>query len=287
MNYTIEKYADFKRFNQQYEEIYHFLSKTADTGYNEHFHWGRFEWMMCHSMLDVKNLDKIALFRDEKQQMVGLVTYDTEFDGSAYLIHATNDEKLLKEMLDFAVHNYGKEGCVAVNSKDALLCQVLREEGYEKRYDGGAVLQINLDNNIDYHIPEGYRLSEKDFVSDNWKYQMVIHRGFNHDDIPEKWDDELFLSRKNFNEALNVFALKEDEYCAYCGVWYTSGDTAYIEPVVTVPEYRNLGLARAVVYEAIARAKEMGAKRAVVLSEQEFYFKLGFERTSEVAYWGE
>ena len=22
MNYTIEKYADFKRFNQQYEEIY-------------------------------------------------------------------------------------------------------------------------------------------------------------------------------------------------------------------------------------------------------------------------
>lgn len=47
--YTIETYKDKKRFNEQYEQIYQFLLKAADKGYNEHFHWARFEWMMNHS----------------------------------------------------------------------------------------------------------------------------------------------------------------------------------------------------------------------------------------------
>ena len=34
------------------------------------------------------------------------------------------------------------------------------------------------------------------------------------------------------------------------------------------------GLAKAVIYEACARAKALGAKRAIVVSEQEFYFEL-------------
>lgn len=52
-------------------------------------------------------------------------------------------------------------------------------------------------------------------------------------------------------------------------VWYNGGNTAYIEPVATVPERRGKGLGRAVVYEAVNRAKERGAKRAIVLSDQD------------------
>lgn len=63
-------------------------------------------------------------------------------------------------------------------------------------------------------------------------------------------------------EYRKVFAVKDGEYAAHCGVWYTGGDTAYIEPVVTVPEHRRKGLGRAVVYEAVGRAKKQGAKRA-------------------------
>ncbi len=49
----LEQYKNYERFNEQYNDIYHFLLKVADNGYNEHFHWGRFEWMMNHSLLDV------------------------------------------------------------------------------------------------------------------------------------------------------------------------------------------------------------------------------------------
>ena len=68
-------------------------------------------------------------------------------------------------------------------------------------------------------------------------------------------------------------------------MWYNNGDTAYIEPVVTVPEYRGKGLGKAVVYEAISRAKERGAKRATVLSDQDFYLHIGLRKSSEVAAW--
>lgn len=64
--YSIENYKDNVRFNKQYEEIRKFLQIIADNGYNEHFHWGRFDWMMAHSYLDVEMLSRIALFRKMK-----------------------------------------------------------------------------------------------------------------------------------------------------------------------------------------------------------------------------
>lgn len=68
-------------------------------------------------------------------------------------------------------------------------------------------------------------------------------------------------------------------------MWYNGENTAYIEPVVTVPEHRGKGLGKAVVYEAINRAKEQGAKRAIVLSSQKFYTHIGMTKSSEVGTW--
>ena len=44
--YAIENYKGTTPFNEQYDEIYEFLLGDSDRGLNEHFHWGRFEWMM-------------------------------------------------------------------------------------------------------------------------------------------------------------------------------------------------------------------------------------------------
>ena len=63
------------------------------------------------------------------------------------------------------------------------------------------------------------------------------------------------------------------------------GEHSLIEPVVTVPEHRGKGLGKAVVYEAISRARERGAQRAIVLSDQEFYFHIGMKKSSRVATW--
>ena len=84
------------------------------------------------------------------------------------------------------------------------------------------------------------------------------------------------------NEYIKIFAIKDGDYVAHCWVWYHSGETAYIEPVATVSEYRRKGLGRAVVYEALKRAENQGAKRAIVISGQEFYYNIVMKKSSEV-----
>lgn len=113
----------------------------------------------------------------------------------------------------------------------------------------------------------------------------MIHRGFDNDGTPEKWDAELLKRIPHANDALKAFAIANREYCAHCGLWYTTGDTAYVEPVATVPEHRKHGLAKAVVYEACSRAHALGAERAIVLSDQAFYSRIGFTHSSEVYDW--
>ena len=72
---------------------------------------------------------------------------------------------------------------------------------------------------------------------------------------------------------IKVFAMKGEDSAAHCEMWY-------------LPEHRGRGLGRAVVYEAMGRARERGAKRAIVLSDQEFYFRIGMTKSSEVIAWG-
>ncbi len=143
----------------------------------------------------------------------------------------------------------------------------------------------DLSNPLVYCLPDGYTMCPREFAADPWQYQLVIHRGFDNDGTPEKWDAELLKRIPHANDALKTFAIANREYCAHCGLWYTTGDTAYVEPVATVPEHRKRGLAKAVVYEACSRAHALGAKRAIVLSDQAFYFRIGFTHSSEVYDW--
>ncbi len=283
--YAVENYKKNIRFCEQYEEIYRFLLKAADRGYNEHFHWARFEWMMCHSFLDVDKLTSIAIFRDRTNKIVGLVTFDTSYDDRTYIIHSVSDKELLRAMVEYVI-KYDNAPSVKVNSKDVPLREVLREYSFAECDESNCVLEFDLNKNLQYPIPEGYEISREHFEIDNWKYQLVIHKGFDNDGIPEKWSDELLTPSAHFNGDLKVFAINASkEYCSHCGIWYSHGETAYIEPVVTVPQCRKIGLAKAVVYEALRRVKKSGAKRAIVISDQNFYYRIGFEKSSKYDTW--
>lgn len=286
MGYSIERYQNCERFNEQYQDIYQFLLEAGKLDYNEHFHWGRFEWMHAHSFLDEDKLTRIVLFKDENGAIVGLITYDTSYDDRGYLIHTSSEKSLLERMIETVLESEDLGAAMKVNAKDAVLCRMLREKGFEKKHKCGSVLSLDLSNSLAYDMPDAYTMSPRGFAADPWQYQLVIHRGFENDGIPEKWEDAFLKRIPHGNEDLKTFAIAHNEYCAHCGLWYTTGVTAYVEPVATVPEHRKQGLAKAVVYEACTRAKALGAKRAIVLSDQEFYFRIGFALSSEVYAWG-
>ena len=285
MEYRIERYKNCQRFNEQYESIYLFLLEAEKLEYNEHFHWGRFEWMHAHSYLDEDKLTSIAMFKDENGTIVGLTTYDTGYDDRVYLIHTSSDKMLLEYMVDTVLEAEGDGAVIKANSNDTVICQILQEKGFEKKHRCACILSLDLTNPLDYSMPDAYSMSPQGCVADPWQYQLVIHKGFGNEGIPERWDDEFLKRIPHVNEDLKTFAIANNEYCAHCGLWYSTGNTAYVEPVATVPEHRKQGLAKAVVYEACTRANAFGAKRAIVISDQEFYFRIGFILSSEVYDW--
>lgn len=285
MCYSMERYSSCERFNAQYQEICRFLLEAGKLEYNEHFHWGRFAWMHKHSCLDVDKLTSIVIFRDRQGKIVGLTTYDTVYDDRVYLIHTSEDRSLLNQMIDTVLEAEESSAVIKANSGDEALCEVLRERQFTKTHRDNLVLELDLSRELEYRLPDGYALSKPGFDADSWQYQLVIHRGFDNEGTPEKWSDDILAPAPGENPDLKIFALREGEYCAHCGLWYTEGDTAYVEPVVTVPGHRNQGLAKAVVYEACNRARKLGAKRAIVLSDQAFYYRIGFADSSEVYCW--
>lgn len=284
--YSIENYKDNIRFNDQYDEIRKFLQAVADNGYNEHFHWGRFDWMMSHSYLDVEMLSKNALLRNENGELVGAVMYDTSFDDRWYILHSICDETLLKQMIEYVTETDARIATIKANINDTVLCKLLEKAGFEKKYSE-SILKIDLSNNLSFSLPQGFYLNAPDSQIDDWQWQLVIYHGFDHEGIPQEQSEETAKARKylEISEYIKTFVIKDGKYVAHCGVWYDGGDTAYIEPVVTVPEHRGKGLGKAVVCEAINRAKERGAKRAIVLSDQKFYIHLGMTKSSEVSTW--
>lgn len=285
MRYRIEQYKDCNRFNEQYQSIRQFLFEAEKLDYNEHFHWGRFAWMHAHNYLDEDKLNRIRIFKDENDAIVGLCTYDTSYNDRTYLIHTTTDENLLIDMIDTVLAEEDHKAVIKANAKDTALCQALQERKFEKGHRDACVLALDLSNELKYAMPDSYTISPQRFDADPWQYQLVIHKGFDHTDIPKKWDDKLLKQVLNRNEILGTYAIKNGEYCSHCGLWYSGGATAYVEPVVTVPQHRKQGLAKAAIYEACNRARERGAMRATVLSGQEFYCKIGFALSSEVYCW--
>lgn len=58
-----------------------------------------------------------------------------------------------------------------------------------------------------------------------------------------------------------------------------------IEPLCTIPKYRGKGIARALLFEAMSRAEARGAGNAYVISDMEFYEKLGFEKYKRFSFY--
>lgn len=281
--YAIEKYQTQERFQKQYNEICKFLQVHADSGHNEHFHWGRLGWMMAHPNLDVEMLTKIALFKDDDNTIVGIVIFDTDYQNRWYILHSVYDENLLRQMIEY-ITEVDDTPTIKVNLNDIALCKLLEDMHYKKQYTE-SVLTMDLSQNLSYRLPMGFSINKQNASIDEWQRRLVIHRGFDNDGVPQTLDEKTAEGEKQLRvkEYIKTFVMKDGDYVAHCGLWYHGNETAYIEPVVTVPEYRRKGLGRAVVYEALKRAKNQGAKRAIVISEQDFYYHIGMKLSSQVA----
>ena len=147
----------------------------------------------------------------------------------------------------------------------------------------------DLNKPLDYELPSGFAIREIHFPEDNLAYQTVIWKGFGHEDDQaelEKMLDNKVLPPNRRSELCLAVVDETGEFAAHCTCWYDERmDYAYVEPVCTIPKYRGVGLGKAVVLEALRRCKALGANQAFVISNQEFYIRLGFAQYSNYTFY--
>jgi len=275
------------RICDEFYQVIDFLKTHGAKGYNKNWHWARWEWLIGHSGLDEATLPKIGLLMDD-DKVVGLATHD--MSKPAYVLLNPQYQHLKPEMIDYAYNNLSQDGASAlfVDESDAELISAAKLKGYSPTTEREFTLKLDCTAKLTYSLDDKFAITDYHESKDIDKYVAVIHKGFNNAGEPRIGLTEAdFPKQPHQDPKLTVFiAAPGGEYAAHCGAWYSPHtESCYIEPVVTIPEFAGQGLGRAAVYEAINRCAALGAKKAIVISNQQFYHHIGFKQYSVCSLW--
>lgn len=277
--------------HNDYESVCNFLIElNRENQPHIHWNWGRFEWMMEHPEFDKSLTGSIGLWMDG-DKVVGAAIYDMYF-GEAFVGALTKYGDLYPEILNYAYCELKDE-----NGLKIAICDTCTDEisaatsaGFEIAKQTETVMRLELHQELFADLPDGLHYTELNPVKEPYAFQWLLWQGFDHGDRAEfEQQEQIILQiRPHLNPYLSVAVENADgDKVAYCCLWYSDKtDYAYVEPLCTVPSYRGKGVAKAVMYEALNRAKSLGAKKAYVLSDMPFYERLGFIKDKHFTfYW--
>jgi hypothetical protein len=158
------------------------------------------------------------------------------------------------------------------------------------------VFPIRDPGTIKYHLPRGFRVSDMKETFDIYRYGQVIWKGFNHEadgEGPFVFSDSMRegltyeMLRPNVDLTLKVMTISPNgNFASYCDIWYDPAtENAVVELVAADHAYRKRGLGRAAVLEGIRRCGLLGAKRAYVSANLQFYYSIGFRPRESSIRW--
>jgi ribosomal protein S18 acetylase RimI-like enzyme len=293
MAIQFRNYTKQAGITEDYHKVRAFFTKV---GYAE-FTYARWDWMATHGYLDKSAVDRIGLWEDHGQ-IVGVATFDCQL-GEAFCLTFPKYTFLKKEMLLYAKYKLSKDGefGVVITDTDLEFQDIAANLGFRGTEQKENDVIFYLDKtSTEYNLPEGFHITSMKETFDLYQYRRVLWKGFNHElngegelqfSKKEEWSTREEMIRPNVDLNLKVAAVAPDgNFAAYCGMWYDSeAGYAVIEPVATDPQYRKMGLGKAVVLEGIRRAGELGAKTALVGSSQQFYYSIGLRPFSTATIW--
>ena len=287
---TYQPYRDSPKVSE-------FLAQTyPPTDRNPNWLRARWEYMVYAVQDGIE--EKLASFGvwENGSEIVGVVNFE-DGPGEVYLQVHPDYTYLLAEMLSYAetalskTEVGGKRLTVWVNDFDGALQSLVQERGYVRaEFDPQVVSRLDPMSSLDYALPEGFQVTDRQECGDLRAINRVLWRGFNHEGpAPEQYVAGRADVEKapTFRGDLTVMVRAPDGHLvSYCGMWYEEATgIAYVEPVATDPDYRRMGLGKAVVLEATRRAKDLGATRTIVNSGLAFYRAIGFQQLFTIQPW--
>ena len=203
-------------------------------------------------------------------------------------------EELATEMITYADEHMPKKEediqLVLFAGQDALM-KATAQMGYHQVYEA-VEMDFDFEDVLNYPLPEGFHFV-KPADYDAAKISKCCWKGFDHEESEGAWENQ-YEEQNNYliqvaphstTELGVVIADKDDEYVCYAGMWWTSENKlAYMEPLCTIPEYRNRGLASAALSEMYRKTKKLGATH-MTGGFNEFYKKIGFQPAVKWTFW--
>lgn len=293
MSIQFRNYTNQAGITEDYHKVRNFLIRL---GYAE-YTYARWDWMTTHGYLDKTAVGRIGIWEDS-DRIVGIATFDCQL-GNAFCLTLPEYTYLKKEMLLYGKENLSKDGKFGVVIADADLKfqDIAADIGFCATVDkeNDAIFYLDKTSTA-YDLPEGFHITSMKETFNLYQYLRVLWKGFNHElngegefqfSEEKEWASKESMIRPNVDLSLKVAAVAPDgNFAAHCGMWYDSeAGYAVIEPVATDPEYRKMGLGKAVVLEGIQRVAKLGAKIALVGSSQQFYYSIGLRPFSTATIW--
>jgi len=290
-------YNNDTRFGEDYYKLRRFLLELDDCNW----HFGRWDWMITHGMLQEEAPSRIGIWEDGGK-VVAFVAPDLTINGKCFFPYDKNYGFLHEDMIAHAKENLSKDGKVKILIRDGDMTfqETASKMGFlpTQSKDCDAIYPIGDVSEIRYELPAGFRVTSMRDDFDMFKYGQCLWKGFNHeangegpfvlnrDDLP-KYEGSFLRPNVNLDIKIAVAAPNGD-FVSYCGMWHDpASQSALVEPVATDPAYRKMGLGRAAVLEGVKRCGELGATRAFVDSSQQFYYRIGFRPYATSTFWEE
>ena len=261
-------------------------------------------WRYHHNsrQLDPDRVGQIRLWENDESRLVGVA--HSEGPGDVHLeTHPEFRHFIEEEMLAWAEENLASASTAGVRQLMAFAFEydrcrrgILKKRNYEKLEDGGIFyfMRLGLNPIPKLSVPQGYilRSTRPNDRKDAVRIANLINAAFGRD---KHVAEEFLVFTKHalcFRHELDLVAEAPDgSFACYVGLPFDEVNRYGIfEPVCTHPEHRQKGLAQALMYKALRRARDLGAKMVstetgAAMKANRLYESISFTETYKLQIW--
>ncbi|OLS26908.1 MAG: hypothetical protein HeimC3_06650 [Candidatus Heimdallarchaeota archaeon LC_3] len=201
-----------------------------------------------------------------EKKIVGLSTPEKKF---LYFIQIHPEyEYLLTEMVEWIVDHFGSiKDDLKKEQKLIIVCldgykpleEILRNQGFEKTSNYGYLRFRDINEPIhQYSIPEGYSIRSFKGKEEYGSYTEAIRKTFGHGEFFNSEVVESINSNTYYNPELDlIIEAPNGEIAAFCTFRMDPKNRiTELEPLGTLPNYKKLGLGKAILGEGYKRLKK-------------------------------
>ncbi len=223
-----------------------------------------------HELLLVANIrDDTALWRDEDGRLLAYALVDVRYRNIYFDIRPGNEDTLAPYIFSWGegrIRNHSEDGLTldtACPSDYTERITLLKRHGFTEQEEKTLRLTRDLTRPFEKpNLPEGFTV--RPLGSHEAAEAVALHRAAFGTDFFTLEERRAIMQRPDYDPTLDLVVVAPDGTLAASCITEVNEGIGFTDPLSTRPEYRRLGLARALLLTAFFTLKERGVTRAAL-----------------------